>query len=95
MFGFFFQAQDDDEPNTNNSHVVYTIIESLNHTKFSLNGTSGQLYLDSLIDYENEDVMKVNGVVTVVILAEDLGSPALSTNISVKITVQVNGITSI
>lgn len=70
---------------------MYTILESpqVPSDNFSLNETTGQLFLISPLNYEDPMVMNASGLFKIVVQARDMGTPALSSNTTVTITVQV------
>ena len=83
------QATDEDEGG--NQQIRYTISRASQlANNFTINSTTGRLGLSgsSGLDFEilpNRDT----GVVRLVIVAWDLGSPSLSSNVSVLVTVAV------
>lgn len=50
---FFVTATDDDEPNTANSRIVYSILNSTYSSYFSIDPNSGKIFIRKTIDFES------------------------------------------
>ncbi|KAL8620286.1 hypothetical protein ACOMHN_042021 [Nucella lapillus] len=79
--GVTVKATDNDQPDTPNSEVSYSLQEKSN---FSINATSGEVGIVRPVDYEAVR----DGVVTLTVLATDHGSPPLNSSVQIIITVQ-------
>ncbi|KAL8620285.1 hypothetical protein ACOMHN_042020 [Nucella lapillus] len=79
--GVTVKATDNDQPDTPNSEVSYSMQEKSN---FSINATSGEVGIVRPVDYEAVR----DGVVTLTVLATDHGSPPLNSSVQIIITVQ-------
>lgn len=88
---FLLKATDDDEPGTNNSHVMYRIGQASSglENKFQIDPDSGEITLKSEIDYESLP-SSLDGRVIVTIVAYDLGDPSKSASVDVTVQVEVN-----
>ena len=93
------QATDADEEGTANSNVTYSIVSTspaglTGH--FHLDPLSGQLIITSAFDY---DVLvfpaTAVGIVKLVVVASDHGSPSLSASVTVAVTLNVRLYTGI
>lgn len=84
------QANDNDQQGSENSHVIYRIANCKPNvcSNFALAGNSGLLAVNSPLDYEN--LVGVEGVITITVWAIDNGSPQLTGNTTVQITVEVS-----
>ena len=86
----FKQATDADEPGTNNSLIIYEIVqlsESHMESNISINSTTGEIHLASPVDYEH--LNNKSGMIKLIVQARDFGTPAQSSNATVTIQVRV------
>ena len=74
-------AVDEDEPNTRNSRINYTIVDGSGTDVFNLNPTSGDLTIASELNFENTSQYSLE------IAASDAGSPSMNTTRSFTIYV--------
>ncbi|KAL3877556.1 hypothetical protein ACJMK2_035253, partial [Sinanodonta woodiana] len=81
------KATDADQNGTENSEVVYTIENTTWDSNFTINNISGEIRLESEIDYEALDD-SFEGVINLTIVAFNKGSPAKSSSVIVSIHVQ-------
>ncbi|XP_071105206.1 cadherin-23-like [Haliotis cracherodii] len=83
------KANDDDEPNTNNSRVRYSITKSPVglQNNFSVDPDSGAMTVVGVFDYESLDA-SISDTLTFNVTASDLGSPVLSSSVVVNISIQ-------
>ncbi|XP_069123365.1 cadherin-23-like [Argopecten irradians] len=81
------KANDNDEPGTNNSMVRYRLdIPDPNlQSNFTINDTTGELIATEPLDYENLTYPSENGQIRLIVIAYDLGTPSLESNITVII----------
>ncbi|XP_067670754.1 protocadherin Fat 4-like [Haliotis asinina] len=80
------QATDDDEPNTNNSRVVYSINSAFPNldSNFSVSPSSGLIQPATSIDYDTLN----NRSIVLVVVAADEGIPPKSSNVTISITLE-------
>ena len=85
------QANDADKENTNNSEIHYSIVDiSEPSVNLTIDESNGEVFLLSSIDYELlENNTGVAGQVMIVIEARDNGHPELSSNVTLKLDIQV------
>lgn len=81
------QAYDDDQPDTNNSLLVFSLLPGPYSSNFSLDPNTGLLRNLGPLDREAIDPALEGRIVLTVIVA-DCGKPSLSTNVNVTITVE-------
>ncbi|KAH9505207.1 hypothetical protein Btru_058950, partial [Bulinus truncatus] len=84
--GFFVHADDADEPNTPNSCVLYTLIDAdpkSYQMYFTIDNTSGEITVQSPLDYETISQAEVN----LTVQAQDLGTAALTGTANIEIVV--------
>ncbi|XP_060593837.1 cadherin-23-like [Ruditapes philippinarum] len=84
------EATDRDEPETNNSKVIYDIVHlseiDMNSNISIPNKSIGEIFLSTPVDYER--LNNKSGIIQVTVQARDLGDPQKATNASVLIYVQ-------
>ncbi|KAF7664411.1 hypothetical protein LDENG_00178890 [Lucifuga dentata] len=81
------EATDADDPDTENSQIVYGIMPSRYSKNFTIDPNSGMLRNNSELDLEAVDP-KLEGKIELTITATDKGIPALSSNVTVIINVE-------
>ncbi|XP_062841144.1 cadherin-related family member 2 [Trichomycterus rosablanca] len=81
------EARDDDEPNTLNSKIQYTIMPSEYSANFTIDKDTGLIKNNGILDREAID-LSLNGVIVFNVTASDMGVPSLSS--SVKVTINVD-----
>lgn len=85
----FGQATDADMPNTLNSQIVYAILPSMYSDNFTIDPNSGVLTNSGNLDREFLD-SKLQGRVELIVTATDKGTPALSSNVTVIVNIEVS-----
>ncbi|XP_051869546.1 cadherin-related family member 2 [Pristis pectinata] len=81
------EAFDNDEEGTNNSRVHYAIIGGDYQQNFTIDPVTGVLHSLGAIDREGINP-SLNGKITLIVEAYDLGVPSLSTNVNVVINIE-------
>lgn len=90
LWSFSFQATDRDQQNTNNSEFTFEIISSTDEglkNNLTLNETSGEIKLNTTLDYES--LTNPNGTVKITVEVKDKGTPTLNSTCVVEISIQV------
>lgn len=82
------QADDADEPNTNNSQIVFAIQPSMYSDNFTIDPDTGVLRNNSVLDREDLEP-ELNGKVELNVTATDKGTPPLSDSVKVIIELEV------
>lgn len=82
------QAHDDDEPGTNNSRLLFSLLPGPYNHNFSLDPDTGLLRNLGPLDREAIDPA-LGGRIALTVLVSDCGEPVLSTKVNVTITVEV------
>lgn len=82
------QAYDDDQPGTNNSLLLFSLLPGPYSSNFSLDPNTGLLRNLGPLDREAIDPALEGRIVLTVIVA-DCGEPSLNTSVNVTITVEV------
>uniref|UniRef100_A0A2K6MWX7 Cadherin related family member 2 n=1 Tax=Rhinopithecus bieti TaxID=61621 RepID=A0A2K6MWX7_RHIBE len=82
------QAHDDDEPGTNNSRLLFSLLPGTYNHNFSLDPDTGLLRNLGPLDRETIDPT-LGGRIVLTVLVSDCGEPVLSTKVNVTITVEV------
>lgn len=83
------QAHDDDQPGTDNSRLVFSLLPGPYSSNFSLDPNTGLLKNVGPLDREAIDPA-LEGRIVLTVLVADCGSPSLSTDVNVTITVEVS-----
>ncbi|XP_059845888.1 cadherin-related family member 2 [Hypanus sabinus] len=81
------EAFDNDEEGTNNSRVQYAIVGGDYQNNFTIDPFTGVLHSVGAIDREGISP-SLDGKITLIVEARDLGVPPLSTNVSVVINIE-------
>ncbi|XP_072119883.1 cadherin-related family member 2 isoform X1 [Mobula birostris] len=81
------EAIDNDEEGTNNSRVQYAIVGGDYQNNFTIDPLTGVLHSVGAIDREGINP-SLDGKITLIVEAYDLGVPSLSTNVSVVINIE-------
>ncbi|XP_017751518.1 PREDICTED: cadherin-related family member 2 [Rhinopithecus bieti] len=81
------QAHDDDEPGTNNSRLLFSLLPGTYNHNFSLDPDTGLLRNLGPLDRETIDPT-LGGRIVLTVLVSDCGEPVLSTKVNVTITVE-------
>uniref|UniRef100_A0A2K6PPZ4 Cadherin-related family member 2 n=1 Tax=Rhinopithecus roxellana TaxID=61622 RepID=A0A2K6PPZ4_RHIRO len=81
------QAHDDDEPGTNNSRLLFSLLPGTYNHNFSLDPDTGLLRNLGPLDRETIDPA-LGGRIVLTVLVSDCGEPVLSTKVNVTITVE-------
>ncbi|XP_030595412.1 cadherin-related family member 2 [Archocentrus centrarchus] len=81
------EATDADEPNTENSQIVYAIVPSEYSKNFTIDPNTGVLRNSVPLDREALDP-ELEGKIVLEVTATDKGTPPLSTNATVTINIQ-------
>ena len=79
--GITIVATDQDEPNNPNSIIKYSIVGGNEQNHFSINGSTGLLFLESDLDFESKSMLEL------IIQGEDMGKPSFSGTTTVNVTV--------
>lgn len=82
------QASDDDEPNTNNTRLLFSLLPGPYSHNFSLDPDTGLLRNLKPLDREEIDPA-LEGRIVLTVRVADWGEPSLSTEVNVTITVEV------
>jgi hypothetical protein len=82
------QAYDNDEPDTNNSRLLYSLLPWPYSYNFSLDPNTGLLTSLGPLDREAIDPA-LKGLIVLTVHVTDCGVPPLSTEVNVTITVEV------
>ncbi|XP_034036832.1 cadherin-related family member 2 [Thalassophryne amazonica] len=85
-FQLQIQADDADDPETQNSQIVYAIVPSVYSNNFTIDPNTGMLKNNGELDRESLDP-KLNGKIELIVTATDKGVPALSSNATVTINI--------
>ncbi|XP_048459747.1 cadherin-related family member 2 [Rhincodon typus] len=80
------EAFDNDEVNTNNSEIRYTIVAGDDEQNFTIDPISG--VLRSIGPIDREAMKSSDGKINLIVKAYDLGVPSLSTTVNVTIHVE-------
>ncbi|XP_069026957.1 cadherin-related family member 2 [Embiotoca jacksoni] len=80
-------ATDADEPNTENSQIVFGIVPGNHSNNFTINPNTGVLTNNGELDLEALDP-KLNGRIQLNVSATDKGTPSLSTFVTVIVNVE-------
>ena len=84
-----FQAVDQDKPDTDRSRVEYivekVVTSSVDKDSFYLNSTTGELSVQSPLDYES--LLSSKGKILVEVIAADFGQPPLSSTATISVQV--------
>ncbi|KAL6475987.1 hypothetical protein MHYP_G00144860 [Metynnis hypsauchen] len=80
------EARDDDEPNTPNSKIQYSIEDSEYSGNFTIDKDTGMITSIGILDREAID-LELNGVIELNVTATDMGVPPLSSSVTVVINV--------
>lgn len=83
------QATDADLSNTVNSQIVYEIVPSMYSDNFTIDPNTGVLRNRGELDREALDP-KLNGRIELNVTATDMGTPPLSTMVTVIINIEVS-----
>ncbi|XP_052012425.1 cadherin-related family member 2 [Apodemus sylvaticus] len=81
------QAYDDDQPDTNNSRLLFSLLPGPYSHNFSLDPTTGLLRNLGPLDREAIDPA-LEGRIVLTVRVSDCGEPSLSTDVNVTITVE-------
>lgn len=84
---FLIQATDLDEGE--NSQIQFSLNPSTYSTNFTIDPTSGDITPTADLDYERLN-SSYGGLIELVVIATDKGNPALSSNVTLSIQVQVS-----
>lgn len=83
------QAYDNDEPDTNNSRLLFSLLPGPYSHNFSIDPNSGLLSNLGPLDREAIDPV-LEGRIVLTVRVADYGEPSLSTDVNVTITVEVS-----
>ncbi|XP_051716503.1 cadherin-related family member 2 isoform X2 [Ctenopharyngodon idella] len=86
-FELQIKAIDNDEPKTPNSEIQYRIENSLFSSNFIIDPDSGLLKNNGQLDREAMDPL-LNGVIELIVVASDMGTPSLSSSANVTINIE-------
>lgn len=82
------QAYDDDQPGTNNSRLLFSLLPGPYSQNFSIDPDTGVLRNLEPLDREGIDPA-LEGQIVLTVRVADCGEPSLSTDVNVTITVEV------
>lgn len=82
------QAYDDDQPDTNNSRLLFNLLPGPYSQNFSINPDTGVLRNLEPLDREDIDPA-LEGQIVLTVRVADCGDPPSSTDVNVTITVEV------
>lgn len=83
------QAYDSDQPDTDNSRLLFSLLPGNYSSNFSLDATTGLLRNLGPLDREAIDPA-LEGRIVLTVRVSDCGKPSLSTDVNVTITVEVS-----
>ncbi|XP_043113666.1 cadherin-related family member 2 [Puntigrus tetrazona] len=86
LFDLRIQARDGDDPNTVNSQIQYRIDDGPFSDNFTIDKDTGWLKNNGLLDRESIDP-ELDGMIHLVVIASDMGTPSLSSSASVAINI--------
>ncbi|XP_016140663.1 cadherin-related family member 2 [Sinocyclocheilus grahami] len=86
MLELTIQARDGDDPGTPNSKIQYRIDDSPFSSNFTIDKVTGLLKNSGLLDREAIDLAP-DGVIELVVIASDMGTPSLSSTAKVTINI--------
>lgn len=87
------QAYDDDQPGTNNSRLLFSLLPGSYSQNFSIDPDTGLLRNLGPLDREAIDPA-LEGRIVLTVHVADCGEPSLSTDVNVTITVEVSRVLS-